>query len=363
MEKSAKFKRGDWMIFSRKDRKVDLSLSAKMAVLGAVIIMILGAAFAVYDGLSARVTIKNGGSEEIEVLTFKKNVEEVLEEQGISLGEHDRVNCGLKAELNDNMTIEIYRAMQVSVTVGGETRTVYTTKRRVEDILADAGYECTDEDDVTPGRKKIAKANTQIVLVKNTTETVTVMEEVPFSQTERPNNAMSYGTKKVVQEGVCGQSERTYKISYTDGVETGREIVAEKTVSEATPKIVEVGTKKSKIDDYTIAYNGTVTTSRSGELSYSRVLNCSATAYDAVSCGKRPGEARTATGAIAKKGVIAVDPRVIPLGTRVYIEGYGYAVAADTGGAIKGNRIDLCFDTNSEAVSFGRRNVKVYILN
>lgn len=71
----------------------------------------------------------------------------------------------------------------------------------------------------------------------------------------------------------------------------------------------------------------------------------------------------TATGKKARYGIVAVDPRVIPLGTRLYIPGYGYAVAADTGGAIKGNRIDLCFNTRAEAIKWGRRKVKVYIIN
>ena len=67
-------------------------------------------------------------------------------------------------------------------------------------------------------------------------------------------------------------------------------------------------------------------------------------------------------GTRLRYGVVAVDPRVIPLGTKLYIEGYGYAVAEDTGGAIKGNRIDLCYTDRAKAEAFGRRNVKVYIL-
>lgn len=70
----------------------------------------------------------------------------------------------------------------------------------------------------------------------------------------------------------------------------------------------------------------------------------------------------TAIGKRARRGIVAVDPRVIPLGTKLYIPGYGYGVAADTGGAIKGNRIDLCFDTREEAINWGRRRVVVYII-
>ncbi|MDZ4180700.1 MAG: 3D domain-containing protein, partial [Coriobacteriia bacterium] len=71
---------------------------------------------------------------------------------------------------------------------------------------------------------------------------------------------------------------------------------------------------------------------------------------------------RTATGARAGYGIIAVDPSVIPLGTRLYIPGYGYGVAADTGGAIKGAKIDLCFDTRAEAIAWGRRTVTITVL-
>ena len=75
------------------------------------------------------------------------------------------------------------------------------------------------------------------------------------------------------------------------------------------------------------------------------------------------GNGITATGMVAQHGVVAVDPNVIPLGTRVYIPGYGEAIAADTGGAIYGDRIDLCMDSYGEAMQFGRRYVTVYVLN
>src|SRR5699024_2317005 len=98
-----------------------------------------------------------------------------------------------------------------------------------------------------------------------------------------------------------------------------------------------------------------------------KAMNMTATAYDLSfqSTGKRPGDKSygiTASGTKAKVGTVAVDPNVIPLGTRLYVDGYGFCVAEDTGGAIKGNRIDLFFNSTSEARNFGRRQVKVYIL-
>ena len=92
---------------------------------------------------------------------------------------------------------------------------------------------------------------------------------------------------------------------------------------------------------------------------YSKVITVEATAYSS----QDPGNGNyTATGSRLKKGIVSVDPRLIPLGTRLYVEGYGYAVADDVGGAIKGHRIDLAYDSRSEALQFGRQTVKVYVL-
>lgn len=103
----------------------------------------------------------------------------------------------------------------------------------------------------------------------------------------------------------------------------------------------------------------TVTTNN-GEMTYASCIYMEATAYLPTDGG---GAGITATGAVAQRGIVAVDPDVIPLGTRVYIPGYGTAIAADTGGAINGNKIDLCMESYGEAMDFGRRSVEVYILN
>lgn len=113
----------------------------------------------------------------------------------------------------------------------------------------------------------------------------------------------------------------------------------------------------SKPSKYKLSAN---TTSKQGSPnSYRKVLMMEASAYSAYD----PGNTHyTANGNLLKKGYVSVDPRVIPLGTKLYVEGYGYAVADDTGGAIVGHRIDLAMDSYDDAIQFGRRSVKVYIL-
>lgn len=93
---------------------------------------------------------------------------------------------------------------------------------------------------------------------------------------------------------------------------------------------------------------------------YSRSMTMTATAYTAYDDGNG---SYTYRGNFLRKGLVAVDPSVIPLGTRLYIEGYGYAIADDIGGAIKGNKIDLAYENRNDALQFGRQKVTVYVID
>lgn len=195
------------------------------------------------------------------------------------------------------------------------------------------------------------------VLVAYGEETQT--QEVNFNTVKKLNTALEAGDTKTVREGEAGEKTVTYRIKYENGVEVEREIVSETVTKAPVDKIVEYGSTTQASEAVTSA----------GKLNYKYVLTCEATAYD-LSAEENGGYAgQTATGVPLEKGVIAVDPRVIPLGSRVYIEAldgswsYGYAVAADTGGAIKGKRVDLCYRTRSECIQFGRRKCRVYVLS
>lgn len=167
--------------------------------------------------------------------------------------------------------------------------------------------------------------------------------------------------EQVVQNGRDGMKKSVYQESYIDGKLISKSLEEEIVFKEPVDKIIEVGTK-----EYTLA------TSRGG-FRFDAEFDMVATAYDLSfeSCGKNPGDPYygiTASGTKAEPGTVAVDPSVIPLGTKLYIAStdgspdYGFATALDTGGAIKGNRIDLFMESNSDANNFGIRQVKVYIL-
>ncbi len=359
------------MISGLKDRILKTSSSAKKIVLiSSAAVLTLVIAICSVCICAKQIVIIDGDGSAKELTTFKRYVGEVLESENIVLGSRDKLGSSLDAKLKDGMKIEIYRAFNVSITEKGETRSLIATQRTAGEVLTELGYNPKKTDKITPGYDEKVSDFDEITLIRVDEETVKVEEEIPYESTERENKALASGTRKLVQRGVPGEKTVSYKITYEDGVEVSREKISEEVKTQPIAQIREVGPKK-KAANYTIASAGTVQTSRSGNLAYSKVITANATAYDASSCGKSPSHPAygiTATGAKAGYGIVAVDPSVIPLGSRLYIESsdgsyvYGTAVAADTGGAIKGNRVDLCFNTRAEAIRFGRRAVKIYVL-
>ena len=359
------------MINGLKDRMLNISSSAKKIILlgSGALVLVIALLVSLCVCLKPVVVI-DGDDQAKEIITFKRYVEEVLDEEGIRLGSRDKMNVEKDAKVKDGMKIEIYRAFEVSVTEKGETRHFVATRRTAGEVLMELGYNPKRTDKITPGYDEKVSEFDEITLVRIDEKVIEVEEEIPFESKERVNKAMASGARKLVQKGSVGEKLVSYKVFYEDGVETTRQKLKEEVKVQPIAQIREVGPKKAS--DFVIASNGTVTTSRNGSLAYSKVISAVATAYDASSCGKAPSHPAygiTATGRRAGFGIVAVDPTVIPLGSKLYIETsdgsyiYGTAIAADTGGAIKGNRIDLCYDTRHEAISFGRRNVKVYILN
>lgn len=170
--------------------------------------------------------------------------------------------------------------------------------------------------------------------------------EVPVAVQYERVDTLPKGEEKVLQEGAVGLDEVEEEIHYKQGDVIDTKELQRKTITPMQPKVVQVGTREVEVSR-----------------SYDRVrevITMEATAYLPTDGG---GDGITATGMRARHGVVAVDPDVIPLGTRVFIPGYGEAIAADTGGDIVGNRIDVVLEDYGSAMQFGRRTVDVYILS
>jgi len=329
-------------------------------LLAAMLISLTAAVFNVIMANVKEITIRDADNV-ITVKTLKSTVGEVLKEQNININDYDKVQPVQAEMLTDGMEVVIKRAVPVNITADGAEILIYTTAETVKEVLEQNNTVLNEKDMVNYSLTDQIFPNMKIEITRVTETIETVTHSIPFNTIKRPNYSMEKGQDRVVQEGSEGLGEKQYLVVMHDGKEVSRQLVGEKVLIEPKARIYEYGT---------IAV---AKTSRGETFRYKKVLDMIATAYDLSyeSCGKLPGDKYygiAATGMPVRRGVVAVDPRVIPYYSRLYIEApdgswvYGYAVAGDTGSAIKGNKIDLFMENATEVKNFGRRKAKVYIL-
>ena len=296
---------------------------------------------------------------EKKVESVNKTVGALLEEQGITLADYDIVEPSVDTPIQDAGQIDITKAFEVKWVDGGKEEAVWATPMKVGELLRKQEVELGEHDRVE-GLAMSSEVTPETVVNITRIELHEEKVEVPtdFVVQEKPDANMFKGETKVLQEGKKGKIEKTFQITVKNGEEVSREVVAENVVESPTNKIVAVGTKVKEQP------KETVTPSRDNNApAGGREFYVEATAYTPYCAGC---SGITATGINVRANpnmkLIAVDPRVIPLGSKVWVDGYGYAIAGDTGGAIKGNRIDLLMPTKQQAYSFGRKQVKIKVL-
>jgi uncharacterized protein YabE (DUF348 family) len=280
------------------------------------------------------------------------DVAAMLAQAEISVGEGDVVSPPAETPLTDGMTVVVRHAVPVVVSLGGEKVALDVIGTSVADALVAAGADPGAGLTVTPAVDTPLTAGMTItasdVFVRIAQDEVAI----PFDVVTRNDSTIEVGRRSIATPGAEGKKLLIYRVVVTDGVEGDRTLTSERFVSEPVDEVIVVGTKRASRQ-----------VARSGAAA---PVPGAGSKLAVVATGYAPGAdgvgTRTATGARAGYGVIAVDPSVIPLGTRIYIPGYGYGVAADTGGAVRGARIDLCFDSGSQALAWGRRSVTITIL-
>lgn len=277
------------------------------------------------------------------VKTHLNSNEGIVRNAGIKLNPKDKVISDSNS-VQEGTTLTVVRAFPVSVTVNGKTRTVYTTQTTAEDLAEELGFKAPN---YTTAASGAIQAGSTVNIVRVTSRAVnTVDQEIPVQVIRQKDDTMAQG-EEVVQVGQPGTERVQVETLYNNGTAIRTNELSKSVMTNMVPTIIKEGTRE-------------VTTSRNVSGRASRSIVMEASAYLA---GDGDGAGITATGIPAVRGVVAVDPDVIPLGTRLFIPGYGEAVAADTGGAIVGNRIDLVMDSYGEAMDFGRRDVTVYVLD
>lgn len=302
--------------------------------------------------------------EEKEFYTTAGTLEEFFEEEQLTFTEHDELSHQPHQEITENLHITAKKAYPVTIQDGGrENRYVWTTGGSVSQLLEQQDITLNELDQVSPQLEAEVGPDTTIMITRIEKVTEVVEETIPFDVERKKDNQLAKGKEKVISEGQEGLVEKTIEITLENGKEVNREVIQEEVKQESKNKVIAVGTKEPTVTKVASTSQSKSTKSASKEPSSGKVLYMNATAFTA-NCKGCSGI--TATGINLKANphmkVIAVDPNVIPLGSKVWVEGYGTAIAGDTGGSIKGNRIDAHFPTKAEAYKFGKRTVKVKIL-
>ena len=243
----------------------------------------------------------------------------------------------------------------------GVVKTYKTSCKTVKELLSDLKIKVDDDDIVIPDLDTELKSEGKISIIKVDVKVIEKEVEAPFKTIKKKNKELTHKQSRILIQGVNGKNKVKCKEYYAGDKLIKEEVIHVETLVKPIDQVFEEGTKD-------------VFTNDRGDFTARKAIKMVATAYEAGprSTGKRPGDKGygiTASGARAKRGTVAVDPRVIPLGTKLYVKSltpgvpdYGFAIAQDTGGAIKGNKIDLFMDTVWECLQFGRRPVMVYIL-
>ena len=293
----------------------------------------------------------------VDTTSAAHTVQELLAELGMNVREGDLVHPGLADPVTAGLTVRLAKARTVAVKLDGVDQTLYTQAQTVEDVLHVLGVEVGPDDLLDPPRETPVTSGMAITI--GLTRQVIEDTEVPVTppSTYETDPTLDSGVVRVVQ-GTPGVRVVRYLVTYKNGAQVDSQLADGGGITqEPTPTRYITGTKPGQAVKPTLdaaGYNG----------SYRSTLVVQTTWYNAAGGGKSrddPNYGKTASGAIVDYGICAVDTSVIPMGTQFYVPNYGMCVAADTGGAIVGNKVDSGFPEGVDP-AWGNPTVTIYIV-
>ncbi|GMA52353.1 hypothetical protein GCM10025857_37100 [Alicyclobacillus contaminans] len=315
------------------------------------VLYVSAAAAAVFGGTAATastayktVTVQDNGQRKVIRGFTTGNLGAFLAGHHITVATADRVSPSLTVPVKDGMTVVITHPVTVTLVDGEHSAQVDTFAKTVADLLREQGVTVRGQDRLNvPATAALTDGMT--VRVTRTDKQVSVKtQDIPFQTIRQRTDQLYQGEQRVLTHGVKGSMQIQTTSVYVNGHKVSQ-VVRKSVVRPAVNEVVEVGTRPHPSRLSARGAEGLIST---------RDITVVATAYAA--------GGRTASGAAAQPGVVAVDPRVIPLGTRLYIPGIGMVRAADTGSAIVGNRIDICVSSEAQASAWGVRTITVYVV-
>jgi uncharacterized protein YabE (DUF348 family) len=269
---------------------------------------------------------------EIQTTTSRPTVAQALREAGKTIGPGDRVAPDAQAVIESDVRIDLRHAKAVTVTLPHDHQVLYTFEATVGEALSTGGIAIPQGAFTEPSLGTPISAGMSVRVVQLSAASDVETEYIESKTVYVSDPSLGPGETRTVR-GHDGVRVRHYDVSFVDGEEAGRTLLDETLAPEPVDTVIYYPIQRGASDAKPADGSAVV-----------RSLRVYATWYNPASSGRSssdPAYGHTATGAIVTYGIVAVDPDVIPLGTKMFIPGYGYAVAADTGGAVKGYIIDL----------------------
>ena len=349
---------------SKAMRRRDFLIRSYIALLSLILVISMSALLA--QTAFATTYVINDGDRVVTCTSFATDPAEVLGQAGVPLDEHDTYTTEAS---EDCATITINRAQHITVHYHGQTRMVSGQGETVGQLLCRLGMEPTGEDLVSHGLEKETFDGMELTVDRVITSRESFTSAVPHETRYSTDEQLPAGTEKILVEGQDGELLRTADITYVNGSEIRRSILSETMIRQPVTEVIAVGSgtvSEEKAEDaMPVIGDGYIILPTGEVLTYTHTDTVRATAYTHTDAGC---DMITSTGSTVRWGTVAVDPRYIPYGTRMFVMAsdgsyiYGIATAEDCGGDIKGDRMDLYMPTYEQCREFGRRRCTLYFL-
>ncbi len=309
------------------------------------------------------VTVAADGKEKSVLAHYGDTVADALRKAGVVVGKLDNVSKKLSDAVSDGMSIAVKRNYHVTIADNGKTTSAVVGEGSVSNALDEMKISLKAEDLPEPGLKTSVSEGMKINIIRVSYKDVTSTQAVPYSTVKQKDCSVEAGTKNVKTHGQNGVRTVVTRQKICNGKVADSSIVSSSVTKQPVDEVVVIGTKQKTRDSAAVCADGTLVDQNGQTVSYRKVYHGTCTCY----CTGTT----TSTGLPAAFGRVAVNPNLIPYGSRLYIcspDGsavYGYAVAADTGGAAMSGRIiaDLYYPSYSQCVDFGSRTMNVYVLD
>jgi 3D (Asp-Asp-Asp) domain-containing protein len=295
------------------------------------------------------------------VITFRSDPKAILKQCGITLSTSDEYS--FSGFQGNRASINLYIAFPVTIQYENQSKKVLIARGNVAAAIKKAGFPVDNDDIVNVPMNNPVSKDMNIVVTSVSYQTISEKQVINCQLISEQTNLLKKGQTSVAVSGKSGEKAITYRLKYVGGVLREKKQVSEMVDVQPVNRKILVGTKSENTVKAPVASDDNNTTGVS--VNCKKVIQAVATAYTAKS------GSGTASGRNVQFGNVAVNPNVIPYGTRLYIADtagsfvYGYAVAADTGGFVtdgSGVGVDLFFDTLNECNQFGKRSVNIYVL-